>query len=306
MIQLSLRHLGKAGLLCHWKCLILNFFFVGMVVTLPAMGDSDCQRHLFHVPKAEGDPFFWYQENSWHLIESMDRVPSNNFFENLEDSLLRLDQQAQSRDWVNLLREWAQEGSSKYNLFQAERMIPSMSIFEDEDPLAIEGWKAAHERVLSWVEQGVQPDLEKLVSLNLILLGGPPDRAPFALRSVPESDDFWTAEPLFVAFNAQDVNQGMTELFRWYDYNKDDLHPVVLGALIYQRALTIHPFFDANGRTLRFLLDWILLLKGYPPVLWSITENPMHAEKRGWGSAQEKIILAVQKGLERSLRTLMD
>lgn len=56
----------------------------------------------------------------------------------------------------------------------------------------------------------------------------------------------------------------MRELLKWYNYNKDKLHPIALSAEMHERLVTIHPFIDGNGRTSRLLMNLILLQHGYP------------------------------------------
>ena len=49
-------------------------------------------------------------------------------------------------------------------------------------------------------------------------------------------------------------------------------HPIEFAALLHLNLVTIHPFFDGNGRTARLLMNLALLQAGYiitiiPPVL---------------------------------------
>lgn len=61
-----------------------------------------------------------------------------------------------------------------------------------------------------------------------------------------------------------EVRLEMEEMMRWYNENKDELHPVILSAEMHERLVTIHPFIDGNGRTSRLLMNLILLQHGYP------------------------------------------
>ena len=56
----------------------------------------------------------------------------------------------------------------------------------------------------------------------------------------------------------------MEEYFLFYEEHKDQLHPVVLAAEMYERLVTIHPFVDGDGRTSRLIMNLILLQHGYP------------------------------------------
>lgn len=56
----------------------------------------------------------------------------------------------------------------------------------------------------------------------------------------------------------------LTEFFRWYNKNKNILHPVELAALAHLKFVTIHPFGDGNGRITRLVMNFILNRKSYP------------------------------------------
>ena len=56
----------------------------------------------------------------------------------------------------------------------------------------------------------------------------------------------------------------LREFFRWYDKNKNKLHPVELAALVHLRFVTIHPFTDGNGRISRLMLNFVLHKHKFP------------------------------------------
>jgi Fic family protein len=56
----------------------------------------------------------------------------------------------------------------------------------------------------------------------------------------------------------------MEDYFRFYNQEKDNLHPVVLAAEMHERLVNIHPFIDGNGRTSRLIMNLILLQYGFP------------------------------------------
>jgi Fic family protein len=59
----------------------------------------------------------------------------------------------------------------------------------------------------------------------------------------------------------------MDLLLKWYNENKNKLHPLVLGAVFHHKFEKIHPFFDGNGRTGRMLFNYILIKNNYPPII---------------------------------------
>ena len=54
-----------------------------------------------------------------------------------------------------------------------------------------------------------------------------------------------------------------------YEDNREWIHyhPVVQAALLHGEFVKIHPFIDGNGRTARLLLNLVLMLNGYPPIV---------------------------------------
>jgi Fic family protein len=68
----------------------------------------------------------------------------------------------------------------------------------------------------------------------------------------------------FVPPSPVEVYPMLTEFFRWYNKNKDKLHPVELAALAHLKFVTIHPFGDGNGRITRLIMNFILNKKDYP------------------------------------------
>jgi Fic family protein len=61
----------------------------------------------------------------------------------------------------------------------------------------------------------------------------------------------------------------MTELLDWYKTKSSeaDTNPIILASEFHYKFIRIHPFDDGNGRTVRILLNFILMRFGYPPVI---------------------------------------
>jgi len=56
----------------------------------------------------------------------------------------------------------------------------------------------------------------------------------------------------------------LREFFKWYNKNKNKLHPVELAALVHLKFVTIHPFADGNGRISRLMMNFVLNKHNYP------------------------------------------
>lgn len=59
----------------------------------------------------------------------------------------------------------------------------------------------------------------------------------------------------------------MEQLMEWYQEQKESMHPVRLAAAFHFKFVYIHPFSDGNGRTARLLMNFILMMNGYPPAI---------------------------------------
>jgi Fic family protein len=62
----------------------------------------------------------------------------------------------------------------------------------------------------------------------------------------------------------KDIPELMKNLLKWYEANKNGLHPIELAAIFHAKFVTIHPFADGNGRMARLLMNYILQLHGFP------------------------------------------
>lgn len=63
------------------------------------------------------------------------------------------------------------------------------------------------------------------------------------------------------------VKADMDLLLKWYNNNKEKLHPFVLATIFHHKLEKIHPFMDGNGRTGRMLMNYILIKNNYPPII---------------------------------------
>ncbi len=56
----------------------------------------------------------------------------------------------------------------------------------------------------------------------------------------------------------------LDEFFKWYNKNREKIHPIELAALVHLKFVTIHPFGDGNGRTSRLLMNFVLHKHSFP------------------------------------------
>lgn len=60
------------------------------------------------------------------------------------------------------------------------------------------------------------------------------------------------------------IKQEMAKLVEWLQKNKNKDHIVEVAALLHYRLVSIHPFWDGNGRTARLVMNVLLMKAGYP------------------------------------------
>ena len=63
------------------------------------------------------------------------------------------------------------------------------------------------------------------------------------------------------------VYEDMDSLLKWYKENENKIYFFELAFKFHARFEKIHPFCDGNGRVGRFLLNYILMRKGYFPII---------------------------------------
>jgi len=61
-----------------------------------------------------------------------------------------------------------------------------------------------------------------------------------------------------------ELNFLLKDFFKWYNKEKNKIHPIELAALVHLKFVTIHPFSDGNGRMSRLMMNFILNKHGFP------------------------------------------
>ena len=102
---------------------------------------------------------------------------------------------------------------------------------------------------------------ESIIELHTQLMKNIDNRVGYRL------DEIRVFKSNFDATPAKYVKSDMAILLKWYEDSKDVLHPLVLASLFHHKFEKIHPFMEGNGRTGRMLLNLILSLHDYPPVI---------------------------------------
>jgi len=177
----------------------------------------------------------------------------------------------------------------------------------DDGVLAARNWKRADAMVRDWARARAPVTLDRIKTINQTLESGLGHNGgtPGELRKLDVAAGGSVAK-MYVP--NKEVPAQMASFVEWYQANEATMPPIELAARAYQRLVSIHPFLDANGRTSRLVMDWILQRNGLPaPVLAQGDHNvavfwsDAHAGDAGGGVTTEQAVRAVTTGIERVL-----
>lgn len=150
------------------------------------------------------------------------------------------------------------------------------------DHLEIKGHNEAI-HALDDIVHGTRPLTEHAIkSFHQIILGEPyqiPARTddgmpaqrwvtPGKYKSQPNHVRTATGETFYFA-SPENTPSEMERLMEWYNNAiiDDEIHPLVTAAVFHYQFIRIHPFDDGNGRIARILMNLVLMMRGYPPVI---------------------------------------
>ena len=87
-------------------------------------------------------------------------------------------------------------------------------------------------------------------------------------KTSPNHVETATGEMHYYA-SPEETPSKMQDLMNWYNEasTNEDIHPLIIAALFHHEFVAIHPFDDGNGRLARILMNFILIKKGYPPIV---------------------------------------
>lgn len=121
-----------------------------------------------------------------------------------------------------------------------------------------------HKEAIDFIRELVGKDTDfsnyDLLNIHYLILKSirPKDAGRYRTQDVEITGSSHSPPPHFKLIDL------MEEYFKFYEENKNTMHPVELSAEMHERLVTIHPFIDGNGRTSRLVMNLILLKNGYP------------------------------------------
>ena len=153
---------------------------------------------------------------------------------------------------------------NRLTLKETEQVIQQRKLFpgRERDVREVERYYLALQQVEKWVEGDQEITEARIKKLHALLFAGKRAR-PTPYRDGQNVIREASGEIVYMPPEASDMPGLMTELVEWIQQSKGDLPVPVIAGVTHYQFVTIHPFYDGNGRTARTLTTWILHQGGY-------------------------------------------
>lgn len=153
---------------------------------------------------------------------------------------------------------------NRLTLKETEQVIQQGRLFpgRERDVGEVKRYYQALQQVEKWVEGEQKVTELRIRKIHALLYQG--SRAkPTPYRDGQNVIRDANGEIVYMPPEAEDVSDLMAELVSWIDQSKADLPIPVIAGISHYQFVTIHPFYDGNGRTARTLTTWLLYQGGY-------------------------------------------
>lgn len=107
----------------------------------------------------------------------------------------------------------------------------------------------------------------------------------------------------FTPPNAAKAYLLLNELVHFTNSNPLELNEIELATVFHHKMVWIHPFFDGNGRTVRLVMNLLLMRHGYPPAIILKNDRKKYYEALNQANkgSYHKLMLLMCQAVERSL-----
>lgn len=112
----------------------------------------------------------------------------------------------------------------------------------------------------------------------------------------------------FVPPNARKASLYLDELINYINTNPQKLNPIELTTVFHHKFVWIHPFFDGNGRTVRLVMNLLLMRHGFPPAIILANDRAKYytALNQANTGNYSKLMLLMSQALERTLNIYLN
>jgi Fic family protein len=148
---------------------------------------------------------------------------------------------------------------NRLTLAEAEQVVMDGKQFRgrEKDTLEVQHYFQALAQVETWVEQDLPITEERIQKLHAMIFAGKRAR-PTPYRDGQNVIRDGAGGIVYLPPEAKDVPRLMSDLVAWISESEPDLPVPVIAGIAHYQFVTIHPYFDGNGRTARALATWIL------------------------------------------------
>ncbi|MHB8087702.1 MAG: Fic family protein [Anaerolineaceae bacterium] len=153
---------------------------------------------------------------------------------------------------------------NRLTLKETEQVIQQGQLFpgRERDVVEVERYYQALQQVEKWVEDRQEVTETRIRKIHALLYQG--NRAkPTPYRDGQNVIRETSGEIVYMPPEAGDVPALMSELHKWIRASEAEYSIPVIAGIVHYQFVTIHPFFDGNGRTARTLTTWLLYMGGY-------------------------------------------
>ena len=153
---------------------------------------------------------------------------------------------------------------NRLTLIEAEQAVMQGRKFpgRERDTLEVQHYFQALAQIENWVDEGKPVTEERIRQLHALVFTGKRAR-PTPYRDGQNVIRDGGGAIVYLPPESGDVPVLMRELVEWIHAAENEQPVPVIAGLAHYQFVTIHPFFDGNGRTARALATWLLYRGGY-------------------------------------------
>ncbi|MBC8465954.1 Fic family protein, partial [bacterium] len=153
---------------------------------------------------------------------------------------------------------------NRLTLKETEQVIQQGRLFpgRERDVGEVERYYQALQQVEKWVEGKQLVTESRIRKIHALLYRGRRAK-PTPYRDGQNVIRETNGEIVYMPPEAEDVPELMAEMVNWIHESEADLPVPVIAGMAHYLFVTIHPFYDGNGRTARTLTTWLLYQGGY-------------------------------------------
>jgi len=162
--------------------------------------------------------------------------------------------------------------------------------FRSRDEQEVVGYAESMELIFSsWKEMSLTENLVKQLHQVLLKFSSKDERHRGEYKKLPNHVEAFDSKgkSLGVVFETTspfDTPREMKDLLEWsiHEFEKRELHPLLIISVFIVTFLKIHPFQDGNGRLSRVITTLLLLKSGYGYVPYSSLERVIEENKEAY------------------------